>query len=80
MPAPKGMPQQRQGGQRGVHAAPAGADRDLVGGALTRGLSRTLRKLQRHDTIYRLRQAARSGRMAAFRGEVAIVINQLRFD
>ena len=71
------MPPWRQGGQCGAHTASGGPDRNEAGGALARGLPRTLRDLQRHEAMDRLRRAARSKRMAAFRGEVAIVINQL---
>ena len=39
--------------------------------------SDTLRSIQQYEVLDRLRRAARSQRMAAFRGEVAIVINNL---
>ena len=71
MPAPSGMPPWRQGGQCGEHTAPGCSDRNEAGGALARGLPRTLRVLQRHEAMDRQGRAARSRRTAAFCGEVA---------
>ena len=78
MPAHSGMPPRRQGGQRaaerGTHATPCGAGRNEASGTLARRLPRTRLDLQRHGQVA---MTALSWRMAAFRGEVAIVINQL---